>query len=146
MPASQTNNTPWRVIIAGGESGGTPTDVEVTNTPNVVVTSTVLPTLPTLLTASGTLSAGDNTGLIAAPGAGLRVYLTSVMMQNTSANAQSLILKSATTEKKRVYCKNQGDGIAISHNPLPLPMGVNEAVNITATDTGAYSFTYYVAA
>lgn len=62
--------------------------------------------------ATGTFSAsGDNTAILAAPGAGYRNVVKRIRLQNESSTASTVILKEGATAKDRIHAANQGDGI-----------------------------------
>lgn len=94
-------------------------------------------------------SSGDNTALIAAPGAGYRIIIASIVLQNESANATTLILKSGTTAFWRVLAQAQGDGLALQFDSsLEWRLGANEALvlNLSGANSCGYSVAYYVEA
>lgn len=70
---------------------------------------------------------GSSTQVIAAPGAGLRLYITSVTVTNTSAGFAYVELKSGTTVIWTIPCPATG-GAHIAFDP-PLRLGSNEALN-----------------
>ncbi len=80
----------------------------------------------------GTASATDtaNTSVIAAPGAGLRIYVTSVVVSNESSTDTAVLLKSATTTRLRLPAPNKG-GCTLTF-PVPLRLGDNEALQFAA--------------
>lgn len=70
---------------------------------------------------------GTSTQVIAAPAAGLRLYITSVTVTNTSSGFAYVELKSGTTEIWTIPCPATG-GAHITFDP-PLRLGVAEALN-----------------
>lgn len=93
---------------------------------------------------SGTKASSGDNELVATPGAGLRLVVVSFVIQNESAVATVMILRSATTPVWRVLGQNQGDGLT-----KDFPMGYewklaeNEALNLNLD--GANSCGYSVA-
>ncbi len=82
----------------------------------------------------------SNTSVIAAPGAGLRIYITQIIVTNSHATVGTLVeLKSATTVKVRGYAREDGGGYTI-HYPKPLRLGVNEAFNAANVTTGSNTY------
>lgn len=113
-------------------------------TQNVAVTSTTVKsqTYPT-----GTINtSGDNT-IIAAPGGGLRLYITAITIQLEAATATTILFKSGATTFKRILCQNQGDGISLQYAPgFELRLGLNEAfiLNLSGANAVGYSVEYYI--
>ena len=82
---------------------------------------------------------GD-TAVIAAPGAGLRLYITELSITNSHATVGTLVeIKSATTVRKRMYAREDGGG-STHVFPKPLRMGDNEALNAANTTTGSNTY------
>jgi hypothetical protein len=79
----------------------------------------------------------DATQVIASPGAGLRNYITSVMVTNSHATVSTLVsLCSAATVIWRGWAAAGGGGFAVTF-PIPLACAANEALNAGAITTGA---------
>lgn len=99
-----------------------------------------------LIYISGTKAvSGDNT-LIASPGAGRRIVVSSFIIQNESAVDTTLILKSGSSECWRVNCPSQGDGL----NRMFIPgrewkLATNSALilNLNGANLCGYSIGYY---
>jgi hypothetical protein len=94
---------------------------------------------------STTNTSGDNT-LVAAPGAGLQHIITSIVLQNESSSATTLILKSGSTAVLRILCQNQGDGLSLTFPPgQGLALGTNAAMilNLSGSNACGYSIQYY---
>lgn len=89
---------------------------------------------------------GDNE-IVAAPGAGNRIVVTAFVMQNESATATTLILRSAaTTNGWRMLCQNQGDGLSKDFpDGAPWRLGANEALNLNLSGANSCGVTvmYY---
>jgi hypothetical protein len=89
---------------------------------------------------------GDTT-LVAAPGAGLQIVITSLVLQNESATATTIILKAGATALLRILGQNQGDGLALTFPPgQGLALGSNAAlvINLSGANACGYSIMYYV--
>jgi hypothetical protein len=96
--------------------------------------------LPTNLTKGSANSTGTgDTSVIAAPGAGLRLYITSLVITNAHATVGTKVqLKSGatTTGYPRFYAAAAGGGWG-GTLPAPLRLGVNEALQFANVTTGA---------
>lgn len=107
---------------------------------------------PTLLeettTVNGTGSSSGDNEVVATPGAGYRLVVTTFVMQNESASATTLILRSGTSSTNgwRILGQNQGDGLAMAL-PLgdPWRLGEDEALNLNLSGANqcGYSVRYY---
>lgn len=90
------------------------------------------PNLPVSGSTSNITGTSD-TAVIAAPGASLYLYITSVNVSNSSANAVWVNIKDGATTKRTVYL---GAGLTIALEfPTPLKLTVNTALNV-ASETG----------
>jgi hypothetical protein len=110
------------------------------------MTWTQAPNIALTKLTSTTASSGDNT-LVAAPGAGLQIVITALILQNESTTATTLIVKAGATAVLRVLCQNQGDGLALTFPPgQGLALGSNAALvlNLSGANSCGYSITYYV--
>jgi hypothetical protein len=103
----------------------------------------------TLSYATGTAAlSGDNT-LVAAPGANTRIVVTAFTVQNESATATTMILKSTSANRWRVLGQAQGDGLAMV---FPVgqgwKLGTNEALllNLSGANSCGYNVQYYTEA
>ncbi|MGE0116814.1 MAG: hypothetical protein AB7S71_14840 [Dongiaceae bacterium] len=90
--------------------------------------------------ASSTTSTGD-TSVIAAQGAGIRIYVTSLSIANSSANNPVIEIKSASTVIWRTIAP-AGGGSNVTFDP-PLRLAANEALNMASL---AASTTVYFSA
>lgn len=93
-------------------------------------------------------SSGDNT-LISAPGAGQRIVITFLMVQNKSSNAVTMKLKwSGGDQIREMLGQNQGDGFTNELAPDARLMKTNEALilNLSAGEDCTYSIDYYTEA
>jgi hypothetical protein len=99
------------------------------------------------LTATGTAAAsGDNT-LVAAPGAGKRIVISALIVQNESATATTAILKDGSTAILRCLGQNQGDGLALHFAPereLRLSADAALVLNLSGANSHGYSVIYHV--
>ena len=90
------------------------------------------PNLPVSGSTSNITGTSD-TAVIAAPGASLYLYITSVNVSNSSATAVWVNIKDGATTKRTVYL---GAGLTIAMAfPTPLKLTVNTALNV-ASETG----------
>lgn len=90
------------------------------------------PILPVSGSTSNITGTSD-TAVIAAPGASLYLYITSVNVSNSSATAVWVNIKDGATTKRTVYL---GAGLTIAMAfPTPLKLTVNTALNV-ASETG----------
>ncbi len=106
-----------------------------------------LPVANPQLTATGTVAAsGDNT-LIAAPGAGKRLIVSALILQNESAVATTMIVKGGATAVLRCLAQEPGDGLALHFAPQrELQLGPNAALllNLSGANAHGYSVIYHV--
>jgi hypothetical protein len=102
----------------------------------------------TLRSATGTYAtSGDNTALIAAPGAYQRIVIVSFAIQNESATATTLILKDGTVAFRRVLGQAQGDGVAVTYPPgreKRLSENAALVLNLSGANTCGYSVDYFI--
>ena len=95
---------------------------------------------------AGTKNAsGDNT-LIAAPGAGMNIVVSSIVIQNESAIPTTILLKSGSTVLMRHLLQNQGDVFGRAwENGAELELGDNEALilNLSAANSHGYNVEYW---
>jgi len=104
----------------------------------------------TLTTWNGTRAiAGDNE-LVAAPGVGRRLVVTAFVIQNESATALIMRLRSGVTANGwRCLGQNQGDGLAMTFGPgSEWKLHPNDPLNLELSnaDTCAISISYYTEA
>lgn len=102
-----------------------------------------------LTTVTGTTAtSGDNT-LVAAPGAGNKIYIYKVQIQLEAATATTILIKSGSTTVDRVYCASAGDGkLEVYPTGRELPLGTNEALilNLSGANAIGYTIRYAVEA
>jgi len=78
-----------------------------------------------------------DTQVVAAPGAGLRNYITQVTITNDHATVGTVVnLKTAVTTRYKVFAAAAGGGASITL-PSPIRCGVNEAFNAANVTTGS---------
>jgi hypothetical protein len=100
-----------------------------------VVMPYALPGAATDGTANST-GTGD-TSVIAAPGAGVRLYITCITVTNAHATVGTKVsIKDGTTAKLKVYAAAAGGG-AIIPLPVPLRLTANTALQFANATTGA---------
>jgi len=106
----------------------------------------ISPNLTQLKLTSTAASAGDNT-LIAAPGSGVQIVISSLILQNESTTATTMILKAGSTAIMRILGQNQGDGLALVFPAERcLAIGDNAALvlNLSGANSCGYSIIYYL--
>lgn len=100
---------------------------------------------PNIFYSTGTIaSSGDNT-IISAPGVGISIYITHLMLQNESNNALTIILKDSAN-RLRCIAPFQGNGIALTFGEKrDFKLAVNTALilNLSAANSCGYSIGYY---
>jgi hypothetical protein len=124
--------------LLNGAEGRTTDQTAVTSgqTTRVIATSTgkqvVMPYALPELTLSGTASATgtSNTAIIAAQGAGVRIYVTTLVISNSSTTDTEVEIKSATTTLMTIPAP-QKSGATINL-PVPLRLTANEALNFAS--------------
>lgn len=101
------------------------------------------PALPeNFIDGNGNATTTSDTEIIAAQGSGVKIYVTAIVVLNTSSTDTYIILKSGSTEKMRVPAPADNGG-AILPLPSPLVLTANEALNFAA---GSGVTTMYVGA
>lgn len=89
---------------------------------------------------------GDN-ALIAAPGAGKRIVVTDIVVQNESATATTVILKDGSTSRWRALLQSQGDALSLSFSPERYwKLAANSAlsVNLSAANSHGVNVYYFI--
>ena len=100
----------------------------------------------TLSYVTGTKAAAGDSELIAAPGAGLRLEIVAIILQNESASATTMILKDGATAKIRCLGQNQGDGLALVFAPgacWKLTANTALNLNLSGSNSCGYTIAYY---
>jgi len=89
---------------------------------------------------------GDNT-LVAAPGAGKRLVVTDILVQNESSTATTVILKDGSTSRWRSLLQNQGDALVLSFSPERYwKLAANSALvlNLSGANSHGVSLYYFI--
>ena len=100
-----------------------------------------------MITISGTVAVTGPTQLVAAPGAGSRVVVSSFVLQNESATATTIILQAGTTNRWRILGQNQGDGLAMAFSTgreWRLPANTALQIALSGNNSCGYSIAYFV--
>jgi hypothetical protein len=101
----------------------------------------------TVADATTIAASGDNT-IIAAPGAGLRLVIKSLTVQNESSTATTVLVQWGSAVKERRLL-NQYGVLAILHeagSEWALPVNTALIVNLSGANSHGYSVTYAVEA
>jgi hypothetical protein len=97
-------------------------------------------------TATGIVNtSGDNT-IIAAPGAGQRIYITKLQIQLEASTATTVLIRSGATAIGRIRCVADGDGKIETYSPgFERRLGVNEALifNLSGANSVGFEVEYY---
>lgn len=93
------------------------------------------------ISGTGNATGTTNTAVIAAIGAGVRIYVTTLIVHNSSTTNTRATIKSATTTLLEIPAPARGGSII--HFPVPLRLTANEALNFAS---GASVTTMYVSA
>lgn len=96
---------------------------------------------------TGTISTSGNNTIIAAPGVGYNIVISAITVQNESANATTIIVKSASTNKFRQLLQNQGDVFGRAwERGSEFELGENEAlvINLSAANSCGYNVEYWI--
>lgn len=105
-------------------------------------------TRPTIVYITGTVStSGDNT-IVAAPGGGLSIYITHLVIQNESSTATTIILKDSSN-RLRCLGQTQGAGLALTfaeRRELKLATNTALILNLSGANSCGYSIGYYTGA
>lgn len=83
-----------------------------------------------------------STAVIAAQGAGVKIYLTSIQITNSHATVGTLVtVLDGATEKLRVYVPalngTAGESTVVLEFPVPIALTANTALNVQCVTTGA---------
>ena len=104
-------------------------------------------TLGGSLSACGTVAATGNTTLIAAPGAGFRIVLSYVMVQNESAAPTTILMGDNNGWYLRFLGQTQGDLLLVQLIPgreWRLSENSPLLINLSGANQIGYSIMYYV--
>jgi hypothetical protein len=100
-----------------------------------------------LLHDSAAISTSGDNEIIAAPGAGLRIVVSDVIIQNESSTATTALVKNGATTIKRILMQNQGDGIAFAFargREWRLTANAALNVNLSGANSVGVSVSYYL--
>ncbi|QJW93267.1 hypothetical protein [Frigoriglobus tundricola] len=149
----------YHIVVGGGSGGGgsgileaTGVNAEQAPVGNLQVSQVITDLVGKLITlpycnpeamVSGTGSATNtaNTSVIAAQGSGVRIYVTSIVITNTSATNTFVNILDGTTTKL-VYPAAAGGG-AVHTLAVPLRLSANSALQFSAGNSAS---TVYVSA
>lgn len=82
----------------------------------------------------------SNTEVIAAPGAAISLYITTLIFTNSHASTGTeIVVKDGTTELFRVYAKASESSFAINF-PTPLKLSINTALNAANITTSSNTY------
>ena len=109
---------------------------------------TTLLSRPSILYVTGTIATtGDNT-IVVAPGSGLSIYITHILIQNESATSTTVIVKD-TANKIRFLAQTQGtlfSAIFPERREIKLTADTALILNLSGANSIGYSIGYYTAA
>jgi hypothetical protein len=103
-------------------------------------------TRPTIITVTGTVSSSEDTTIVSAPGAGLSIYITHLLLQNESLAATTILLKDSNI-RLRCLTQSQGDGLAWTfpeRRELKLATNTPLILNLSTNNSCGYSIAYYI--
>jgi hypothetical protein len=107
-----------------------------------------IPEKPTIIYVSATIAtSGDNT-IVAAPGSGLSIYITHLVLQNESTTATTIILK-GSSNLLRCLGETQGSGLALTfpeRREIKLATDTALILNLSGANSVGYSIGYYTGA
>ena len=92
-------------------------------------------------------TSGDNT-IVAAPGSGLSIYITHLVLQNESTTATTIILK-GSSDLLRWLGQIQGSGLALTfpeRREIKLATNTALILNLSGANSVGYSIGYYTGA
>jgi hypothetical protein len=99
---------------------------------------------PTISRAAGTKAdSGDNT-LVASPGAGYKLILLYLQVQNETTTATTCVIKHGSTTVARVLNQNQGDGLLrdFCEYPVEMPEATALVLNLSGANSHGYTVEY----
>lgn len=107
-----------------------------------------IPEKPIITYVAGTIAtSGDNT-IVAAPGAGISIYITHLVLQNESTTATTIILK-GSGNLLRCLGQTQGSGLALTfpeRREIKLAANTALILNLSGANSCGYSIGYYTGA
>jgi hypothetical protein len=99
-----------------------------------------------LIYITGTTAAAGQTTLVAAPGAGVRIVVSSLMVQNESGTATTVTVQAGGAGTMRALLQNQGNALSYSGlvgREWKLPANTALNVNLSGANSHGYSVCYY---
>lgn len=103
--------------------------------------------LPTMLFVTGTASTATTTAAIAAPGAGVSIYVSFIRVELEGTTAQTITVRDGSTDRIRFYLSAQGSvkDISLAEN-REFKLTANTALNIVSSAASAFNYTigYFV--
>jgi hypothetical protein len=99
-----------------------------------------------LLYATGTTAAAGLTALVGAPGANVRIVVSSFMIQNESTTATTVIMQEGGVPIMRALLQTQGaalSGAFLVGREWKLPANTALNLNLSAANSHGYSVVYY---
>ena len=84
-----------------------------------------------LLSGRNSATGTSDTEVIAAQGAGVRIYVTKLVISNSSSTDTEVDIKSGSTIRMTVPAPNKG-GAVLDLGDTPLKLAVNEALNFAS--------------
>lgn len=103
--------------------------------------------LPTMLFVTGTASTATTTAAIAAPGAGVSIYVSFIRVELEGTTAQTITVRDGSTDRIRFYLSAQGSDkdISLAAN-REFKLTANTALNIVSSAASAFNYTigYFV--
>jgi hypothetical protein len=102
-----------------------------------------------LLYLTGTTAVAGQTQLVAAPGAGVRIVVSSIMVQNESAVATTVQVQAGGAVTMRALLQTQGaalSGSFLAGREWKLPANTALNVNLSGANSHGYSVSYYTEA
>lgn len=102
-----------------------------------------------LVYLTGTTAAAGQTTLVAAPGAGVRIVVSSLMIQNESGTATTVHAQAGGASTMRALLQNQGNALSYSGligREWKLPANTALNVNLSGANSHGYSVIYYTEA
>lgn len=100
-----------------------------------------------LLYYSGIVSASGDTTAIVAPGAGKRVVISDVIVQNESTAEVTCLVKNGATTIKRLLMTSKGNGVAwafAAGREWRLSEDTALIVNLSSANSVGISFSYFL--
>jgi hypothetical protein len=102
---------------------------------------------PTMLFVTGTASTATTTAAIAAPGAGVSIYVSFIRVELEGTTAQTITIRDGSTDRIRFYLSSQGSvkDISLAAN-REFKLTANTALNIVSSAASAFNYTigYFV--